>query len=127
MNMIKSKRTVALAGALALGVSAGGAIAASKSSSASGNGFLARVAGHLGISTQKLQDATKAAAVDQVDADLKAGRITKAQADEMKARIKPEAFRSSSAAPIASATSATGARAASNAAGICPRRRAISA
>jgi hypothetical protein len=87
MNMLKSKRTVALAGALALGVGAGGAIAASKSSTASGNGFLARVAGHLGISTQKLQDATKAAAIDQVDADLKAGRITKAQADEMKARI----------------------------------------
>ena len=86
MNMLKSKRTVAVVGALAL-VGAGGAIAASKGSTTSGNGFLARVAGHLGISTQKLQDATKAAAIDQVDADLKAGRITKAQADEMKARI----------------------------------------
>ena len=87
MNMLKSKRTLAVAGVLALGVGAGGAIAASKGSTTSGNGFLARVAGHLGISTQKLQDATKAAAIDQVDADLKAGRITKAQADEMKARI----------------------------------------
>ena len=87
MNMLKSKRTVAVTAALGLAVGAGGAIAASGSSSTSGNGFLARVAGHLGISTQKLQDATKAAAIDQVDADLKAGRITKAQADEMKARI----------------------------------------
>jgi hypothetical protein len=87
MNMLKSKRMLALTGVLALGVGAGGAIAASKGSATSGNGFLARVAGHLGISTQKLQDATKAAAIDQVDADLKAGRITKAQADEMKARI----------------------------------------
>jgi hypothetical protein len=87
MNMLKSKRTLAVAGVLALGVGAGGAIAASKGTTTSGNGFLARVAGHLGISTQKLQDATKAAAIDQVDADLKAGRITKAQADEMKARI----------------------------------------
>ena len=87
MNMLKSKRILTVAGVLALGVGAGGAIAASKSSTTSGNGFLARVAGHLGISTQKLQDATKAAAIDQVDADLKAGRITKAQADEMKARI----------------------------------------
>ena len=86
MNMLKSKRTLGVVGALAL-VGAGGAIAASKGSTTSGNGFLARVAGHLGISTQKLQDATKAAAIDQVDADLKAGRITKAQADEMKARI----------------------------------------
>ena len=87
MNVLKSKRTLAVAGALALGVGAGGAIAASKDSTTSGNGFLARVAGHLGISTQKLQDATNAAAIDQVDADLEAGRITKAQADEMKARI----------------------------------------
>jgi hypothetical protein len=87
MNMLKSKRVLAAAGVIALGAGAGGAIAASKGSATSGNGFLARVAGHLGISTQKLEDATKAAAIDQVDADLKAGRITKAQADEMKARI----------------------------------------
>jgi len=88
MNMPNSKRTLTAAAALAVAVGAGGAIAASKSSPSSGNGFLARVAGHLGISTQKLEDATKAAAIDQVDADLKAGRITKAQADELKARIK---------------------------------------
>lgn len=88
MNMLKSKRTLTVAAALAVAVGAGGAIAASKGSTTSGNGFLARVAGHLGISTQKLEDATKAAAIDQVDADLKAGRITKAQADQMKARIK---------------------------------------
>jgi hypothetical protein len=88
MNMLKSKRTLAGAAALAVAVGAGGAIAASKGSATTGNGFLARVAGHLGISTQKLEDATKAAAIDQVDADLKAGRITKAQADQLKARIK---------------------------------------
>ncbi len=88
MNMLKSKRTLAATAALGLAVGAGGAIAASGSSATSGNGFLARVAGHLGISTQKLQDATKAAAIDQVDADLKAGRISKAQADAMKARIQ---------------------------------------
>jgi hypothetical protein len=87
MNRLKSKQVLLVAAALALLVGAGGAIAASKSSANSSNGFLARVAGHLGISTQKLQDATKAAAIDQVDADLKAGRITKAQADQMKARI----------------------------------------
>lgn len=87
MDMLKSKRTLTVAAALAVAVGAGGAIAASKSTTTSGNGFLARVAGHLGISTQKLQDATKAAAIDQVDADLKAGRITQAQADQMKARI----------------------------------------
>jgi hypothetical protein len=88
MRKINSKRALATVSALSLVVGAGGAIAASKGASATGNDFLARVAGHLGISTEKLEDATKAAAIDQVDADLKAGRITKAQADELKARIR---------------------------------------
>jgi hypothetical protein len=88
MKHLDSKRVLALTAGLALAVGAGGAIAASKSSATRGDSFLARVAGHLGISTEKLQDATKAAAIDQVDADLKAGRITKAQADVMKARIQ---------------------------------------
>jgi hypothetical protein len=87
MKTLNSRRVLATASALSLVVGAGGAIAASKSSATRGDGFLARVAGHLGISTEKLEDATKAAAIDQVDADLKAGRITKAQADELKARI----------------------------------------
>jgi hypothetical protein len=88
MRKLNSKRAVVAASALSLVVGAGGAIAASKSSAARGDGFLARVAEHLGISTQKLEDATKAAAIDQVNADLKAGRITKAQADELKAQIE---------------------------------------
>jgi hypothetical protein len=92
MNMLKSKRILVVAAALALVGGGGAAIAASNGSSASGNGFLAAVAKRLGISTQKLQDATKAAAIDQVDADLKAGRITKAQADQLKARIKAGDF-----------------------------------
>ena len=88
MRNLTPKRALAAASALALAVGAGGAIAASKSSATRDDGFLARVAGHLGISTEKLEDATKQAAIDQVDADLKAGRITKAQADELKARIR---------------------------------------
>src|SRR5262245_37399086 len=88
MKNLTSKRAVVAASALSLVVGAGGALAASKSSSARRDGFLARVAGHLGISTQKLEDATKAAAIDQVNADLEAGRITKEQADELKAQIE---------------------------------------
>jgi hypothetical protein len=88
MKKLNSKRAVVAASALSLVVGAGGAIAASKGSATRGDGFLARVASHLGISTQKLEDATKAAAIDQVNADLKAGRITKAQADAMKAQIE---------------------------------------
>jgi hypothetical protein len=88
MKNVTSKRALVAASALSLIVGAGGAVAASKNSPTRGDGFLARVAGHLGISTQKLEDATKAAAIDQVNADLEAGRITKAQADELKARIE---------------------------------------
>jgi hypothetical protein len=88
MKNLNSKRALVAASALSLVVGAGGAIAASKGSATRGDGFLARVAGHLGISTEKLEDATKAAAIDQVNADLKAGRITQAQADAMKAQIE---------------------------------------
>jgi hypothetical protein len=88
VKKLDSKHVLALTAGLALAVGAGGAVAASKSSATRGDSFLARVAGHLGISTEKLQEATKAAAIDQVDADLEAGRITKAQADAMKGRIE---------------------------------------
>lgn len=88
MRTITSKRVLVAASTLSLVVGAGGAIAASKSSASREDGFLARVAGHLGISTEKLEDATQAAAIDEVDEQLAAGRITKAQADELKARIR---------------------------------------
>lgn len=82
------KRVLAAVSALSIAVGAGGAVAASKDSSTEGQSFLSRVAGHLGISTEKLEDATEAAAIDQIDADLKAGKITEAQADELKARVR---------------------------------------
>lgn len=88
MRQINPKRVIAAASALSIAVGAGGAIAASKGSSSDGQSFLSRVAGHLGISTQKLEDATKAAAIDEVDAAQNAGKITKAQADELKERIR---------------------------------------
>jgi hypothetical protein len=86
-RQITPKRLIT--GLAAIAVIAGGGVALAASNGSSGDkSFFARVAQHLGISTEKLQDATKAAAIDQVDADLKAGRITKAQADELKERIK---------------------------------------
>ena len=74
--------------ALAVVLGGGAAIAAGKSGTASPSAFLDSVAQHLGISSKKLTDAVKAAETDQVDAALKDGRITKAQADELKARIE---------------------------------------
>jgi Arc/MetJ-type ribon-helix-helix transcriptional regulator len=93
MNRFRSRKTLTIAvAALALVGGGGAAIAAAQGSSSSGQSFLDSVARHLGISSQKLEDATKAAAVDQVDAALKAGKITQAQADELKARIQSGEF-----------------------------------
>ncbi len=88
MNRFRTRKALLMAAAaLAILVGGGAAIAASGDSSPSPKSFFDAVAKHLGISPQKLQDATKAAALDQVDAALKAGKITQAQADELKARI----------------------------------------
>ena len=81
------KALVVGAAALVVAIASGAAIAASGSSSPSPQSFFDSVARHLGISSQKLQDATKAAAIDQVDAVLADGKITKAEADRLKARI----------------------------------------
>ena len=86
-NLGSKRMVVAAAATLAVAGGAAAAVAATGSGSR-GSDFLDSVAKHLGVSPQKLEDATKAAAVDQVNADLAAGRITKAQADELKARIQ---------------------------------------
>jgi hypothetical protein len=75
----------AAAGAVVVGL-AGSAIAAGNTSSPTS--FMQSLAKHLGISTEKLQDATKAAAIDQIDAALADGKITKEQADAAKERIQ---------------------------------------
>ena len=88
MGNLGTKRVVmAATAALAVAGGTGAAVAASGGGSGASD-FLDSVAKHLGVSPEKLKDATKAAAVDQVNADLAAGRITKAQADELKARIE---------------------------------------
>jgi Arc/MetJ-type ribon-helix-helix transcriptional regulator len=93
MIRFRSRKALTIAvAALAVIGGGGAAIAASQGSSSPGQSFLDSVAAHLGISSQKLEDATKAAAIDQVDAALKAGKITQAQADELKARIESGDF-----------------------------------
>jgi hypothetical protein len=79
-------KKTAVAAVAALSVAVGGTALAAGGTPTS-TSFLDRVATKLGISSEKLQDATKAAATDQVDEQLKAGTITQAQADAMKARI----------------------------------------
>jgi predicted XRE-type DNA-binding protein len=86
--MLRSKRAVAIAAVTIAAAGGAGVAVAATSSGSRPSDFLDSVAKHLGISRQKLDDATKAAAVDQVNADLAAGRITKEQADDLKKRIE---------------------------------------
>lgn len=88
MNLSPKRPVVLGAAVLAVVLGGGAAIAASGAGSPSPTAFLDSVAQHLGISSKKLTDAVKAAEIDQVDAALKAGRITQAQADALKARIE---------------------------------------
>jgi hypothetical protein len=88
MSRFPSKRAIAIGAAALVVAGGGGAAVAATGGGSSPNDFLDSVARHLGISRQKLDDATKAAAIDQVDAQLKAGQITEAQADELKKRIQ---------------------------------------
>jgi lipoate-protein ligase A len=87
--MSTSKRTMAVAiAALAVAGGGGAAIAASQGSSASPEAFFDSLAEHLGISSEELEDAAKAAATDQVDAALEEGRITEDEAERLKERIE---------------------------------------
>jgi hypothetical protein len=86
--MSTSRRTIAVAvTALAVAGGGGAAIAASQGSSGSPEAFFDSLAEHLGISTEELEDAAKAAATDQVDAALEEGRITEEEAKRLKERI----------------------------------------
>jgi predicted XRE-type DNA-binding protein len=88
MSKLPSKRVAAIAAVALVAAAGGGAAVAASSGGGSPSDFLDSVAKHLGVSRQKLDDATKAAAIDQVDAQLAAGKITKAQADDLKQRIE---------------------------------------
>jgi hypothetical protein len=88
MSIFKSRKILAATVAgLAVTGGVGAGIAASQDDSRASS-FFDAVAKHLGISTQELEDATRAAAIDQVEAALKDGRITEEQAEDMRSRIE---------------------------------------
>jgi len=91
-----SKRVVVIGSIVALAAvgAAGGAIAASGTfdPNAEKQAYLNDVAGRLGVTSAKLEDALKGAAIDRVDAALAAGRITKDEADAIKAAINSGKF-----------------------------------
>ena len=82
-----SSRKILAATVAGLAVAGGGAaVAASQNDSSSS--FFDSLAQHLGISSEELEDAARAAALDQVDAALEEGRITEGQAEELRSRIE---------------------------------------
>ena len=88
MNLTLRQKVAGSAVGLALLAGAGGAYAIT--SGGAGNGrdaFLNDVAKRLNVSPQELKAAFRGALADKLDADVKAGRITQAEAD----RIKKEA------------------------------------
>jgi hypothetical protein len=89
------KQKLAVLAASAVAVTGGGAaIAASGSSTPTqdSNAVIDAAAQNLGVTPAKLSEALKAALVDRVDAKLKAGTITEAQATALKARINSDSF-----------------------------------
>ncbi|MDQ1696243.1 MAG: hypothetical protein QOJ03_1596 [Frankiaceae bacterium] len=88
MRKLPTKRVAAIGATLLVVAGGAGAALAATSNGGSPSDFLDSVAKHLGVSRQKLDDATKAAALDQVDAQLAAGKLTQAQADALKKRIE---------------------------------------
>src|SRR5579859_4262633 len=90
--MKKPSKRIVLIGAvaaLAAGGAVGGALAASGTfdPKAERQAFLNDAAGRLGVTSAKLEDALKQAAIDRVDAALAAGQITQDEANSMKAAI----------------------------------------
>lgn len=89
----KAKIFVSVA-ALLSALGAGAAVAASQdnSPSAESKAVIDDAAKQLGIPSSKLSGALKQALSDRVDAAVAAGRLTKAEGDALKARIKSDDF-----------------------------------
>ncbi|MET0938463.1 MAG: hypothetical protein ABWY51_04480 [Gaiellaceae bacterium] len=96
LKRLATKRTLVV-GAIALAVTlgAGAAVAATSDifdPKEDQEAFQAAVAEKLGVTTAELQDAYKAAALEQLDAALAAGRLTEEQADAIREQIESGDF-----------------------------------
>jgi hypothetical protein len=87
MKKLTSKKVLA-ATVAGLAVAGGGAAIAASQDDSPASSFFDAVARHLGVSSEELEDATKAAAIDQVNQALENGRISDEQAEELKSRIE---------------------------------------
>ena len=85
---LRRKFAGAAAGLALVAGAAGGAYAVTSRSSDDRQAFLNDVAKRLNVSPQELKDAFTGALADRLAADVKAGRLTQAQADEIKRRAQ---------------------------------------
>jgi len=89
VNSSTKRKLVAVVAGLAVTAGGGLAFAASKDSAADQRkAFLDNAANRLRVTPDQLSSALEGAFGDQLDAAVRAGRLTQAQADEMKRRIK---------------------------------------
>ena len=90
MKRLRSRKGIAIIVVALAAVGGGGAAiaAAQDAPSSAADSYLEGVARHLGVSTDELQDAMKAAALDEVEAAREDGRLTQEQADALKERIE---------------------------------------
>src|ERR1700750_2042022 len=90
--MRATKRTLAIGGAALAIVGGGGAAWAAGGDGLFGSSdrqaFLDDAAGKLNVKSADLEKALQQAYDDRIDAAVKAGRLTKAQGDDLKARAK---------------------------------------
>ena len=88
---MKPSRRILIAGAVALAAVAGAGVAVAASHAFGGSdqrqAVINDAAGRLGVTPSALQDAFKAALKDQIEAAVTAGKLTRAQADAIEARI----------------------------------------
>jgi predicted DNA-binding protein (UPF0251 family) len=84
------RKIIAVAGATLAVAGGGAAVAATQGSSPQeeSRAVIDDAAQQLGVSPEKLTDALKQALLNRVDAAVSAGRLTQAQADELKERIE---------------------------------------
>ena len=83
----RARRVIAI-GAVVAAVAAVGGTALAHESPAVGDSFIGDFARHLGVTPAKVRDAYQAAVIDRIEAAVKAGRLTRAQADAIEARIR---------------------------------------
>ena len=83
----RARRVMVIGAAVAAVLAIGGTALAHESATV-GDSFIGDFARHLGVSPAKVRDAYRAALIDRVEAAVKAGRLTRAQADAIEARIR---------------------------------------